>query len=142
MTKEPMQPWLKAHLTEQGLIHPDRITRRAHTRLCTTCRQPVMVGLDNDRAAMPAHTDIQPLTPLGEAAAIILDRPTYNLQWAGIHGYQLTLRTNFEINAAPPGTQKHVRVVAEHVCGTQLPTTKESLPSGPSKNPLPQDPPF
>lgn len=54
-------------------------TRAATIRLCPSCRAPVLVGYDADHLALKAVCDPTPLTPLGEAVALITGRTTYAL---------------------------------------------------------------
>lgn len=83
-------------------------------RLIHHCGTPILVGLDNDRAALVARVDEQPLTALGEVYALTAGRRTYRLH----HG-ALDRRDRWNIPDHPPshGTPVH----AEHWCADPLP---------------------
>lgn len=138
--------WLQRHLEAQGLWDADGITRRARVRRCRKCRARIIVGLDADLIAGEAVCDIDPLSAIGEAAALILGRTTYCLRWVGGH-LQLDHRSHFEVRGHPagtaykPGGAPPYDVVAEHVCGTRLPAT-QSVHEAPKVGDYSGPPPF
>lgn len=122
-----LDPWLKHHLQTQGHIHPTTgATRGAHIRTCPTCRTTVIVGYDHHTAARPCTTDPAPLTPRGEATALLAGRYTATLhQTAG--RLEINRRDHWNINAHPAGHPDNCYdVVAEHQCHSN------PLPSCPS----------
>lgn len=62
--------WLQRKRADEG-------QRAATLRLCPRCKAPVITGLDADRAAINATCDPTPITPLGEAYALVQGRSTY-----------------------------------------------------------------
>lgn len=130
--------WLWRHLEQTGVVGPDRVGRSARATACRTCHSPTLTGLDNDRCAVVAHADPEPLDTLGEALALIAGRKTYALHQSA-NGYEFVLRYDKQIAAAPPGSRGY-DVVAEHACNSA------ALPSRPSAYvraaALPDNPPY
>jgi hypothetical protein len=94
---------------------------------CRTCRQPVLVGPDNDKCARTATCDHTALTRTGELLAVISGRTTYEDD-----GHSLHRRDRWRITKPAP------RVVAEHRCHqptpahwTQPPQPKPTTPERP-----------
>lgn len=105
--------WLQHHLEARGLWDIDGVTRAARARRCRTCRKYVLAGLDSDRCALPVAVDPDPLSALGEAAALIAGRATYALRfWSG--RLELDHRNQYEIRA---GGDRRRDVLADHLCG-------------------------
>jgi hypothetical protein len=107
--------WLQAHLEATGKANPDHVGRIAKPRRCPRCRTPILVGLDDDHAALPARVDPTTLDSAGELAALITERQTYNI-WRAAGGYELTHRDGFHVAGA-----RNAPVVAEHACGKPIP---------------------
>lgn len=123
--------WLRRHLEQTQDIGPDAITRRVRGRACRTCGRFVLTGLDSDPPmAGPARVDPTPLSPLGEALALIAGLPTYELLWTGFR-LELEHRSAQSIAGHPAGSRSGVDVVAEHQCGSV------ALPSLPSAHARP-----
>lgn len=114
-------PWLRQHLINTGRWNIDGINRAARARTCTHCPQILLAGLDDPRCAGPATVDPTPLSPLGEALALIDGRTTYTLTRRGNH-LELDHRNQWTITAHPAGTQPGVDIVAEHRCSTPEPS--------------------
>ena len=114
-----MPAHIRLHLEHQGILTPDGISRRAHTRYCRHCRRPVMTGLDHDHVAATATCDPTPLDALGELTALMNGRPTYELTWTRERGYVLDHRDQFRIRGRPAGTWRDGDVLAEHKCESQ-----------------------
>lgn len=121
-----MQPWLA-----------DRRAARARTavrRGCPKCKTEIIYGVDADTAGIPVRCDPAPLTPLGEAVALLQGRKTYDL----IKG-----KTGAEIH---PRDETHIKkprrhpVHATHICGNPLTAFAET--ANPQKGPETGDPPF
>jgi hypothetical protein len=108
--------WLQHHLEQAGLWDSDGTTRAARARRCRSCRDYVIVGLDADRCALPVAVDPDPLTELGEAAALIAGRRTFALSYR-TGRLELDLRTTYEIRSVRQRDSGRVDVLAEHVCG-------------------------
>ncbi|MGS2641698.1 hypothetical protein [Streptosporangium sp. G12] len=97
--------------------------RAAGISLCAGCQQPVLRGLDDERAALPARVDIAPIDEFGEALALIQGRMTYDLI-GGAQKKELELRYEWHINKA-----RKYPVHAAHKCGTPpLPSTPAQVP--------------
>lgn len=88
--------WLRDHLEQRGLWDTDGVGRGAKVQRCRKCREYVLVGLDADRCALPVACDPDPLSRLGEAAAVIAGRTTYSLRWLSDR-LELDHRGHFEI---------------------------------------------
>lgn len=129
--------WLVRHLETIGAIGNDRVFRTARPAQCRHCSWSILVGLDNDRCALPAHVDPWPLAPIGEALALLSGRTTYALH-VGPGLCELQRRDSWQIRGAPAGTRYDV--LAAHVCAGV------HLPQAPTVNrlsePLPTEPPF
>lgn len=115
--REGLAPWLKQHLIAQGILDENGIGRRAVVRTCPTCKATTITGLDDDTAALTARVDPHPLTPLGEALALIDGRPTYRLHRDGGR-LVLDTRTHLDIQAHPAGTRLGEDILRTHHCGS------------------------
>ena len=135
-----MPDWLAKHLEDTGKLGPDRIGRAARLHHCKHCGRYILTGLDNDMCAGVAHADPTPLSPLGEALALIGGRNTYALHQAPGR-LELQIRDQWQIEGSPAGTR--LDVLAEHRCGDQslegltIPSRHERTSS-----PLPHEPPY
>lgn len=59
----------------------DRIeaaNRAARRSRCKRCGEPLLVGLDADHVAASVRVDVQPVDRVGEVAALLTGRRTYN----------------------------------------------------------------
>lgn len=59
--------------------HLEPALRRAHLYKCRDCGAPILKGLDNDKLAFSATTEIAPITRAGEITAILNRHRTYDL---------------------------------------------------------------
>jgi hypothetical protein len=106
--------------------------RSACLQRCTKCRAPILYGLDADICALSARADPTPLTPLGEAIALLDGRRTFNLtETAG--RIEITARDFWAIG----GESRHP-VIPEHKCNSRLdahmqPTTRRARYSAPDE---------
>jgi len=88
--------------------------RSACLQRCTKCRAPILYGLDADLCALSVKADPTPLTPLGEAIALLGGRRTFHL--TDIAGrIEITMRDQWAIG----GESAHL-VVPEHKCNSRL----------------------
>jgi hypothetical protein len=115
-----MSNWLIRHLETIGALGPDRVGRSARLHHCNRCGRYILTGLDNDLCALVAHADPIPLSPLGEALALIGGRSTYTLhQMTG--RLELQARHRWQIEGSPAGTRYDV--LPAHSCdAVNLPT--------------------
>jgi hypothetical protein len=111
---------LRRVLEPLGLWNADGISRRARARHCRKCGALVMAGLDADVLAAPVLCDIQPLTPLGEIAALFEGIRTVSITWEG-NRFVIDDRDQWRIAGKPAGTAPNSDVVTEHVCGRTVP---------------------
>jgi hypothetical protein len=130
--------WLWRHLEETGAGNPDRIGRQVRATVCRTCHAPTLTGLDNDMCAGVAHADPTPLSPLGEALALLGGRNTYTLHQASGR-LELQIRDQWQIQGSPAGTRHDV--LPAHTCEAV------DLPGAPSVRlryaaALPDTPPY
>lgn len=110
-TPRPAHPF--AHLASK---HPDGVK----ASWCRTCRQPILVGLDDLVCALQARVDPTPLSALGEALARIAGRLTYELRSG--KPVRIVRRGAHRIAAMPAGAPRTralapCDVVAAHECG-------------------------
>jgi hypothetical protein len=68
--------------------------RSASLTRCRDCKAPILYGLDADMCALSVRADPTPLTPLGEALALIDGRATYSLVTADGRRNSSTYATN------------------------------------------------
>lgn len=129
-----MQQWLKQRQTEYA--------RAAQIRACKKCGATILTGLDADIAALKVEIDPTPITPLGEAVALLQGRSTYQLHTAR-GARQIHHRNDWNITA--PRTRP---VYPAHRCGhpldDHLDTTWTTPPPQPPAPTTPQEdtPPF
>ncbi len=110
--------WLQIHLEAKGLWDQDGVSRAARARRCKGCRRYVLVGLDGDRCALPVAVDPEPLSALGEAAALLTGRTTYRLAFLSSR-LELDARDRYQIRGDAAGrTGPQHDVLAAHACGT------------------------
>lgn len=105
--------WLAKHLEDAGKLGPDRIGRAARAHRCKACGQLILTGLDNDMCASIANADPTPVSPLGEALALIGGRRTYTLHQT-TDRLELQIRDRWQIAGSPAGTRYDV--LPEHTC--------------------------
>lgn len=84
--------------------------RAATLRLCPRCKAPIIVGLDDNRAARNVTCDPTPITELGEAYALVQGRTTYC--FADDNGRKI-LWHRYEWNIKAP---RRWPVLATHKC--------------------------
>lgn len=108
----------------------DRIGRRARLIL-HSCNQHVLVGLDDEIAALTARCDPYPISAIGEVQALSDGRATYYL-----HRGCLERRDRWTIPGHPPSPQ--LLVLAEHRCDDPLPPAWLAPPS-PRPRPVTQE---
>lgn len=129
--------WIQTHLETRGLWNADGVSRAVRARQCRKCHKLVLTALDSDMCAGVAIVDPTPLSPLGEAAALILGRRTYFL-WPRLDRLELDLRYDGAIAGRPAGAGRY-DVVGTHECGTgPLPSIKTfhtTTPVGPNGEP-------
>ena len=97
-----------------GWIYPSG-WRGAVAQHCRQCRAPILVGLDQDQAAIQVTVTATPLTALGEALHQLAGTPTYTLTRHGRHGIKLTRRRADNITQQPAGSPR-IDVLPAHQC--------------------------
>lgn len=116
-------PWnvLRDKLVANGSLTARGSARGAKPRICERCNAPVLIGLDDDIAALDVTADPTPLDALGEILAVAQGRRTYTLAVTGGR-HELNYRDEYRIRGRAPGAG-HYDVVPEHRCGiAPLPT--------------------
>lgn len=113
MTEFPS--WLRDALITRGVLTPGGLSRKWKIRTCRRCHAWVLSGLDSHVAALEAHADPVQLSAEGEAQALLDDRATYDDD-----GLALSRRLHWHIAHHPAGGRD--RVLAQHRCGTPVPT--------------------
>jgi hypothetical protein len=96
-------------------------TRATGIRLCPKCRAPILTGLDAEICAFTVRVDPTPITPLGEAIALLQGRATYNLA-DGPNRKELDLRDQWRITMP-----RKYPVLPEHRCGQPLDAFNETI---------------
>lgn len=114
---------IKATLEVQGRMVNGH-TRKVGATTCPRCHAPTLTALDGASPSPLLVVDPTPLSPVGEALALLAGRYTVGLWQAGTH-YQLVMRDSYAITGAPAGTAGH-DVLAQHVCNAPV------LPSAPT----------
>ena len=89
--------------------------RGAVAQYCRQCRAPILIGLDQDQAAIQVTVTATPLTALGEALHQLAGTPTYTLTRHGRHGIKLTRRRADNITQQPAGSPR-IDVLPAHQC--------------------------
>lgn len=89
--------------------------RGATAQYCRQCRAPILIGLDQDQAAIQVTVTATPLTPLGEALHQLAGTPTYTLTRHGRRGIKLTRRRADNITQQPAGSPR-IDVLPAHQC--------------------------
>lgn len=107
--------WLRAHLESRGLWDSDGYSRATKARRCR-CHEYVLAGLDSDRCALPVAVDPDPLSRLGEAVALLAERPTYSLRILSGR-LELDHRNHFEIRGEVVRDNLRHDVLVRHTCG-------------------------
>jgi hypothetical protein len=111
------------------------VWRSARLRRCARCQAPILAGLDATMAAVAVRADPTPLTPLGEAAALLGGRATFDL--SDVAGRkELTYRYCDQISGL-----RRYPVLAAHECGKSLHLFAEKRPVR-SRYVIPAEPPF
>lgn len=89
--------------------------RGAIAQYCRQCRAPILIGLDQDQAAIQVTVTATPLTALGEALHQLAGIPTYTLTRHGRRGIKLTRRQADNITQQPAGSPR-IDVLPAHRC--------------------------
>lgn len=106
-----MDTWLQRHLIDTGAItERNRLTRTPRPRTCPICRRRLLASQDMGREIW---CDPDPISALGEVAAIATGRATYT-RAAG----ELSLRHPTRITYRSADDEP---VHAQHVCGQPQP---------------------
>lgn len=127
--------WIIRYLISVGRMDPDRIGRRLTPRYCRTCGRFLLVGLDADRAALPIGLDPRPLTPTGEAVALICGAETYT-------GRRFRAGLSADRRSAREIAQRRDEtVLAAHRCGINYPVALTRPPPEPDPVAGPDEPP-
>ena len=100
--------------------------RAAKATRCRRCKAWTVTGLDADECAFEAVCDLDALSPLGEALALLAGRRTLEARQRSGR-LVLTRRNHHAITARPAGTPR-LDVLAVHACGAdQLPTIPTTI---------------
>lgn len=112
---EKLPDWLRRRLVQAGVMDDETgATRKARAEFCGGCGAVVMVGIDGDLAGSVATCDPTPLSPTGEALALLAGRGTFELRWIGGR-YELDRRDAFRIRGSPAGTNG-IDILVRHDC--------------------------
>lgn len=140
-----METWLRDHLIRNGHMAEGGATRRARLRVCRSCGEHVLNGLDGIVCAFDTYCDPIPLSAFGEAVAVMQGRHTYAVHSEGGR-YVLDPRDGYQIAWSPAASKKREDVLRQHRCGSDPPTGDQVTASSFAEvaPPLPADaaPPF
>ena len=118
-------------------------SRRVNLSRCPSCGWPALRGADADRCGAVVRVDPVPLTPLGEALALVRGMETFTLHLES-DMWVLDYRDPWGRAADPAGGLWRADVVPEHRCGYLWPSpviTDTNLPITVTGK-LPDNPPF
>lgn len=90
------------------------VSRRASLGRCPACRGVILTGLDDDRCGLLARVDPAPLTTVGEVAALLAGRWTYDARLVDGR-VRLDHRDQWKIRVRP------WPVLASHACPGVVP---------------------
>lgn len=108
--------WLARRLDAAGLMDISTgAMRSARVAICPTCQARVFRGINADWGGWSVDADLEPLSALGEALALMAGRTTLELRWLG-NRYELDGRDPFRISGAPAGTRAGLDVLLAHEC--------------------------
>ena len=128
--------WLRAMLVATGAMSETGLTFKAGLRTHRKCRGLTVAGIDDN--GLDAWCEPTPLSPAGEAQALLGGRATWDLY----AGTGLTYRTPSAIRYRPAGDDRRP-VLAEHVCGQPLPAAwLAPPPPRPARQPAAEGMPF
>jgi hypothetical protein len=111
--------WLRPILEARGAWNADGVGRAARATTCRACGAFVLRGLDADRAALPVVVDPVPLNELGEFAALLAGRKTYETSGSN-QRCELNPRNPDRIGACPATARSRTIVLVEHHCGRPM----------------------
>lgn len=117
--------------------------RRIRRRTCPRCGWPALIGLDADMCAGLAAVDPVPLTPFGEALALVRGMDTYVVHSYGGR-WVIDRRDPWQRAVDAAGTLRHADVVPDHRCGYRWPGPTIAMTRLPMKvtETLLDEPPF
>lgn len=99
------------------------VFRAATLRTCPRCDTVLLVGLDDEIAALTARTEILSLNTVGEALALLSGRRTFDLISIGGRK-ELHRRDEWHITA-----ERRYPVLPEHRCGASLAAHAMRIPA-------------
>jgi hypothetical protein len=117
MPKKKIPPWLLRILEEK---HPNSFGRLARWTICPRCGLVTLSGWDAyDDYAGHYVTDPAQLDTLGELAALLAGRDTFELRTDPDGSKTISRRDQHRIRASPAGNHRWP-VIPEHRCGQPL----------------------
>lgn len=131
-----MNPAVYEWMVRSQLIRSDGIGRRCKVRVCRSCGDHIVQGLDGDRCAVVVSAQPGCISREVEIAAIVLGRRTFTL----LPLINAKTFPAFELIERTPSMIRRNSIwdiLAEHVCNSPLPTIPSRL-----YRELPDDPPF
>lgn len=131
--------WLRDHLIRAGHMTEKGLTRRAKIRHCARCGLALLTGLDAEMCALEAACDPSPLSPLGEALALVEGRRTWALHSEGGR-WVLDRRDEDEIASEPAASHLRQDVLRQHRCESGAPTGQLTAPTTFPETTPPQPP--
>lgn len=153
-TKPETPGWLKRHLQNEGLVDFSKdgppATAKTQSIWCPNCHRPIMRGLRPMPTPWAVDADPEPLTPDGEALALLAGVRVFMLRWIYGH-YEIDWRDETKYRLFPRSANQGFDVLSEHACGARhtWPHQKRQTPDpyvGRSYEPLPMkddgNPPF
>jgi hypothetical protein len=84
---------------------------------CRKCEAIILHGLDADILAEEVRADPTPLNPQQEAACILTNRPTYQIQISGEEAKIISRQLRWQPLGQPPRRP----IIPAHQCGARFP---------------------
>lgn len=131
----------RRRLVNQGFMDEQTgATRKARYSRCSICKNRVIIGIDRDFGGRAVECDPDPLSKLGEMAALLLGRRTLDLH---AHGgrWIIDRRESWHIRDTPPGTVGN-DVLVTHKCGAPKLASIPSTVQITVIREIPDQPPF
>lgn len=116
--RPPLPAHVLAHIATTTGVDHRQVSRRTRRDRCRRCSAWIFRGLDADLCAGDVRVDAVPLSPLGEAVAVLAGLGTWRLSVTATIGgrLQLDFRDPISIRAEPAGALERADVLPGHSC--------------------------
>lgn len=129
-------------LVARGLMDDQTgATRNARNSRCQACKRSTVIGIDRDFGGMAVECDSAPLSAIGELAATILGRATYDLHPHGGR-WRIDRREYWHMRDTPPGSPCNDVLVWHDCDAPALDSIPTVIQLAHVSAELPDEPPF